>query len=150
MSAPATLDRDGIAARVPHAGAMCVLEAVTRWDAAGLEAIVVGHRDPAHPLRGTAGLGAAAAIEFGAQASAVHGALLGEAEAGGAAAQPGRLVSVRGVRLHVGRLDTLGPALTVVARRLGGGAEAQLYAFSVEDGDATVVEGRLAVQLVAR
>ena len=150
MSAPATLDRDAIAARVPHGGAMCVLESVTRWDATGLEALVVRHRDPDHPLRGAAGLGAAAAVEFAAQASAVHGALLAEAAQGDAAARPGRLISVRGVRLHAPRLDTLGPVLRVSAQRLGGGAEAQLYAFRVDAAGRTVAEGRLAVQLVAR
>lgn len=45
---PATLDRDGIAQRIPHAGSMCLLDALEAWDAEGLRCRATSHRDPAN------------------------------------------------------------------------------------------------------
>ena len=103
--APATLDRAGIAARVPHRGRMCLLDRLLGWDAQAIECSATGHADAAHPLRTASGLLAPAAIEYAAQAMALHGALL--ARATGVPATPGFLASARGVQLHRLRLDDL-------------------------------------------
>src|SRR5436853_7541423 len=71
------LGRDEIQRRVPHAGAMCLLDMVTRCDASCIEceaAAPVG----GHPLARDGGVPAVAAVEYAAQATAVHGALLDE------------------------------------------------------------------------
>lgn len=70
------LNRAGVAARIPHAGAMCLLDGVTQWDPHGIVATAVGHGAPDHPLREGDRLPAWAAIEYAAQAAAVHGSLL--------------------------------------------------------------------------
>jgi predicted hotdog family 3-hydroxylacyl-ACP dehydratase len=143
---PQTLDRAGIAARIPHAGSMCLLEALEGWSEAGIRCRASRHRDADHPLRSAGGLLAPAAIEYAAQAMALHGALLAPA---GAPPTPGALASVRGVRLHVERLDGLAGDLLVQADRLVGDERQILYRFSVvcageapqpvADGRATVV-----------
>jgi hypothetical protein len=95
---------------MPHRGAMCLLQHLVAWDATRIECVAPGQRDPAHPLRSRSGLMAGAAIEYAAQAAALHGGLL--AEAAGASAAPGYLASARDVRLGAWRLDDLPVAAT--------------------------------------
>jgi predicted hotdog family 3-hydroxylacyl-ACP dehydratase len=149
---PATLDRAGIAARIPHAGPMCLLDRMTSWTADAIECVAANHRDPCHPLRTASGLLASATIEYAAQAMALHGALGGAAAAGRAAA-PGVLASARDVRLACWRLDDLPAAdpdeLVVSAERHAADASRILYAFSVRHGGREIASGRAAVVLAA-
>ena len=134
---------------MPHRGTMCLLDRMVGWDAGRIECVAGGHRDPAHPLRSRSGLLAAAAIEYAAQAAALHGGLL--ARAAGATASPGYLASAREVRLAAWRLDDLPAAasdlLRVVAERQAGDAGRLLYAFSVAHDGRDIATGRLAVVL---
>ena len=143
------LDHAGIEARVPHRGAMCLLDRLLAWDEKRIECAAFGHRDPAHPLRSPSGLMAVTAIEYAAQAAALHGGLL--AEAAGEGAQPGYLASARMVRLSAWRLDDLPAAevdeLRIVAERQAGDAARLLYAFRIEHAGREVASGRLAVVL---
>jgi predicted hotdog family 3-hydroxylacyl-ACP dehydratase len=142
---PATLDRAGIAARIPHAGRMCLLDRLQEWSATHIRCAAISHADACNPLRGAGGLLAPCAIEYAAQAMALHGALLAPP---GAAATPGYLASVRGVRCHLLRLDDVAGALQVVAERLAGEGNQLLYRFSVGDAQGKLlVEGRAAVVL---
>ncbi len=145
------LDHAGIEALVPHRGAMCLLDRVTGWNETRIACVAVNHRDPAHPLRSRSGLLASAAIEYAAQAAAVHGGLI--ARAAGAWAQPGYLASARDVRLATWRLDDLPAAevdeLQVAAERQAGDATRLLYAFSVAHAGREIAAGRLAVILDA-
>ena len=70
------LDHAGIAARLPHAGRMCLLERVLYWDERSIRCNAFSHRAADNPLRNAAGLATLAAIEYAAQAAAVHGALV--------------------------------------------------------------------------
>ncbi|MBI5719817.1 MAG: hydroxymyristoyl-ACP dehydratase [Burkholderiales bacterium] len=150
MKEPATLDHAGIAARVPHAGAMCLLERLSRWDSDEIECGIANHADPAHPLRerdGSADLGlpAPCAVEYAAQAMALHASL---AAAGGKAPTPGFLASARDVQLHVQRLDTAAGPLSVLARRLAGDERQAMYRFVLRDAAGrALVEGRATVVL---
>jgi len=136
---------------VPHRGTMCLFDRMVEWDAGRIECVAGGHRDPAHPLRSRSGLMASAAIEYAAQAAALHGGLL--ARASGAAPSPGYLASAREVRLAAWRLDDLPVAasdlLRVVAERQAGDAGRLLYAFRVEHDGREIASGRLAVVLDA-
>jgi predicted hotdog family 3-hydroxylacyl-ACP dehydratase len=140
------LDRAWIAAHLPHQGAMCLLDAVAAWSEAAITCRAVSHRDPANPLRAGGRLGAAAGIEYAAQAMALHGALLAP-ERG--APRQGYLASVRGVALHVARLDELDGELVVGAERLAGDANTVLYRFALSHRDRCLVEGRAGVVLDA-
>jgi predicted hotdog family 3-hydroxylacyl-ACP dehydratase len=55
---------------------MCLLERVTAWDAENIQCEAISHRDLNHPLGNNGKLDATAAIEYAAQAMAVHGALI--------------------------------------------------------------------------
>lgn len=124
---------------------MCLLQQLTQWDERQILCSAVSHADPANPLRTASGLLAACAVEYAAQAMALHGALV--APAGGQPA-PGYLASVRGVRLAVARLDDVPGELQVQAERLAGDAQQILYHFSVRNAQGAVLaEGRATVVL---
>jgi len=143
MNTPLTLDRDGIAERIPHRGTMCLLDGLVGWSHDEIHCRASGQADPAHPLRSPEGLLAPCAIEYAAQAMALHGALAAPA---GAAPRPGFLASARQVRLHVVRLDDIPGALQVHAVRLAGDGQQALYRFSLLDETGRVlVDGRAAV-----
>jgi predicted hotdog family 3-hydroxylacyl-ACP dehydratase len=152
-AAPTTLDHAGIEALIPHHGPMCLLERMQACDDTRIECIATNHRDTAHPLRTSSGLLASAAIEYAAQAAALHGAL--GARRAGVTATPGSLASARDVRLAVLRLDDLphpNPApdeLRIVALRQAGDATRLLYAFTVDHAGRDIASGRLAVVLHA-
>ena len=151
MTLPQTLERAGIAALIPHQGAMCLLSRLACWDATRIVCIASNHRDLAHPLRTRRGLLAPVTIEYAAQAMALHGALLGMAA--GTPATPGYLASARSVQLAVLRLDDLPPPvqaadeLRITAIRQAGDARQILYAFEVEHGGRSIATGRAAVVL---
>jgi predicted hotdog family 3-hydroxylacyl-ACP dehydratase len=149
---PPTLARDGIAALIPHSGTMCLLARLLDWNAQRIVCVATNHRDADHPLRTRSGLWSSCAIEYAAQAMALHGALIG-AQAG-SAALPGYLASARGVRLHLLRLDDLPAAdltrpdeLRIEATRQSGNVQQILYAFSVSHAGRPVADGRAAVVL---
>ena len=145
MTAPQTLDRAGIARRIPHSGSMCLLERLDSWDADVIRCSTATHRLSDNPLRTAGGLLAPNAIEYAAQAMALHGGLLA---AEGSTPSAGFLASARSVRLAVARLDDIEGALLVQAQRLSGDERQILYEFTVkaEDGR-TLAEGRAVVVL---
>jgi len=129
---------------IPHAGAMCLLDAVLAWDDRGIHAISACHARADNPLRGTNGLHAVHLAEYGAQAMALHGGLLAR-ERGSELARPGRLVSLREVALFEEYVDHLDGHLDVHAECLyadDGGAQ---YAFRVEHRGRLLCSGRAAV-----
>jgi predicted hotdog family 3-hydroxylacyl-ACP dehydratase len=140
------LDHAWIAAHIPHQGSMCLLDTVREWSADAIVCTAISHVDPANPLRANDRLGTANGIEYAAQAMAVHGALLAGHDG---APRQGYLTSVRGVTLHVARLDDLAGELLVRAEHLSGDAHNILYQFSVCHADRCLLEGRAAVVLDA-
>jgi predicted hotdog family 3-hydroxylacyl-ACP dehydratase len=140
------LDHAWIAAHIPHSGAMCLLDEVVRWDDETIRCTATSHRDPRNPLRMNGRLASVCAIEYAAQAMAVHGAVLGAASG---RPRAGFLASVRNVETHIERLDTLEAPLGVEATRISGDVNNILYRFVVSCNDRPIVEGRAAVILDA-
>ena len=144
---PVLLDRDGIAALVPHAGAMCLWDEVLGWDDSSIRLRAHNHRDPAHPLRSHDTLRALHLCEYGAQAMAVHGGLL--ARQAGGHAPAGMLVALRGIELCVARIDDLPGAIECEAAVLARSDTAQQYAFRITHAGVLLASGRAAVMLQA-
>jgi len=139
------LARDAIAALIPHQGEMCLWDEVRDWDATCIALRAHRHRDPGHPLRSGGRLRAVHLCEYGAQAMAVHGGL--RARAAGGVARPGLLVALRGVQLHVARIDDLPEALECEAQALAQAEDSQQYAFRITHAGTLLAEGRAAVWL---
>ena len=140
------LDRAWIAERIPHSGAMCLLDEVVAWSDDGIRCVATSHRDPDNPLRTNGRLAAICGVEYAAQAMAVHGAALGTAKQ---RPRAGFLASVRNVETQVERLDMLDGPLSVEAERIGGDANNVLYRFALYCGARPVLTGRAAVILDA-
>jgi len=138
------LDRTDWAHLIPHAGEMCLLDAVLAWNDAGIHAMSERHAAPTHPLRTARGLHAAHLAEYGAQAMAVHGALAARSR-GDVAVKQGRLVSLREVVLAVEYVDPQGGRLDVYAEQLFADDSGAQYAFRVEQAGRVLASGRAAV-----
>lgn len=139
------VDRDTIESMIPHQGAMCLWDAVTAWNDASVTLRSATHRDPGNPLRSDGTLRALHLCEYGAQAMAVHGGL--RARGSGQPVRPGMLVALRGVQLHVARIDGCDGDLECVAQVLVESEDSQQYAFRIECDGVLLAEGRAAVML---
>ena len=148
---PRTLDSAGIAARIPHRGAMCLLHSLVQWSAQEIHCLATNQADLDHPLRHGGALLAPSAVEYAAQAMALHGALCASSGALASMAEAptsGFLASARSVRLHVPRLDDVAGALHVRATQLAGDSGQAMYRFSVsDDAGRALVDGRATVVL---
>ena len=122
-----------------HAGAMCLLDAVTQWDEAR---ITCSSHEPgaSHPLARGGVVPAIAAAEYAAQATAVHGALLD----GAGQPRAGMLAKLMDVNLHSACFPPAGGAVTVSATLLSRSGGGCLYAFEV-GSCSPIVSGRLIV-----
>lgn len=129
---------------IPHAGDMCLLDGVDRFDDDTIHAWSSTHVSPTHPLRGPDGMHAVHLAEYGAQATAVHGALKAARE-GGRPPRPGMLVSLRGVVLAVQRVDDLPGRLDVYAQCLMADDNGAQYTFHIEHDGRKIASGRVAV-----
>jgi predicted hotdog family 3-hydroxylacyl-ACP dehydratase len=147
MLSKAVMDRAWIARHIPHQGGMCLLDQVEAWDERGIRCRAVSHRAADNPLRAHGRLGAACGIEYAAQAMAVHGALLAPPD--NSVARAGYLVSARGVRLHVPRLDDIDDDLVIEVACVTRGENNILYQFSINAAGRLLLEGRAAVILDA-
>jgi predicted hotdog family 3-hydroxylacyl-ACP dehydratase len=141
------LSREQIEALIPHKGGMCLWDEVVAWDARSIRLLARNHCNPAHPLRSNGQLRAVHLCEYGAQAMAVHGGLRAQQEGG--QARPGLLVALRGVQLHIARVDQLPGALECEAEVLVEGEGSQQYAFRIHHAGTLLAEGRAAVVLQA-
>ena len=128
---------------VPHAGSMCLLDEVERWDQTTIVCLAHSHRDAGNPLRRDDLLPAVHLIEYCAQAMALHRGLVSESE--GERAPPGWLVSARDFKFAVERLDQLTGPITIHARELvyfEGGTQ---YEVAAEAEGRAIGDGRISV-----
>jgi predicted hotdog family 3-hydroxylacyl-ACP dehydratase len=147
---PATLNAAQIALRVPHRGPMCLLDSIESWSEENINARAIIHVDK-NPLTIAGKLDSTAAIEYAAQAMAVHGALLGEVAAAQGTPQRkplmGFLASVRNIACHRPWLDELKQPMSITATRTAGTQSPVSYDFSVGAGEVLYVTGKATVVL---
>ena len=138
------MTRPEIARLIPHAGAMCLLDAVEEWDDRRIRCVSRTHRSADNPLHADGRLPAVCGVEYAAQAMAVHGGLVGKT-----AGRPraGYLASLRNVVCRSDRLDDLSGDLVVDAELLAGDGARVIYRFVLRVGDVEVLSGQAAVVL---
>ncbi len=115
--------RDQIEPLVPHAGAMLMIDGVTAWDEKHIACMSTCHQAAGNPLMRDGRLAAHHAIEFGAQAAAVHGGLLGKGKAPPLRA----LAAVRKARFSTSRLEDLPGRLEIKAGLIMLDRQAAIY-----------------------
>jgi predicted hotdog family 3-hydroxylacyl-ACP dehydratase len=128
-----TVTGDALAALLPHAGTMRMIDGVDSHDARRIVCVSSRHLDPGNPLADDGRLSPLAGIEFAAQAIAAHGAL-----SGGAGGQPvhGWLARVRDCVFQCERMDRLPAPLRIEAERIAGSERALSYRFAIRAGGA--------------
>jgi predicted hotdog family 3-hydroxylacyl-ACP dehydratase len=137
-----------IAALIPHAGAMCLLDDLLSWNAEAVLCVSNRYRDAKNPLRNKDGaLGIACGIELAAQAMALHGRLTAGA---GDSPRGGLLASLRDIRFGAAILDVGTGELTIAAERLLGDSAGATYSFSLTCDDIEILSGRATVLLGAK
>jgi predicted hotdog family 3-hydroxylacyl-ACP dehydratase len=143
------LDHAGIAARLPHAGRMCLLDRMLRWDERSIGCRVVSHRDADNPLRELAGLATLAGIELAAQAAAVHGELLrGEDLSGGRVPRRGVLAALKNVIVARQWLHDIVGDLLVETTLLHSDAAGGIFSFALFDGTECVLSGQFTLMYI--
>jgi predicted hotdog family 3-hydroxylacyl-ACP dehydratase len=142
------LDHAWIAAHIPHQGRMCLLDGVVEWTADSICCRSESHRREDNALRAHGRLGAACGIEYAAQAMAVHGAL--RAASLSLECRAGLLASVRGLTMHVDRLDDIAGALLASATLVSGDSTMVLYEFSLADSMRVLLSGRATIAFAVR
>jgi predicted hotdog family 3-hydroxylacyl-ACP dehydratase len=133
-----------IAALLPHRGDMVLIDGVEDWSEGDIVCSANSHRRPQNPLRRSGALSAFCAIEYGAQAMAVHGALLG-----GGSVRPGLLASVRDVRLFADRIDDRSGSLAIRAVLMHRDPRAAVYGFSVGSSGEVLASGRVGIVMTS-
>jgi len=131
------LDRDAIAARIPHTGAMVLLDRVIEWDEHAIRCGTRSHLDPHNPLREPDGLPAWAGLEYAAQAAALHGTLLG-----GGTPRRGYLALARDVHASCERLDGIEGELLAHATLVHSDPAGAIYQFELACATRVLLTGR--------
>jgi predicted hotdog family 3-hydroxylacyl-ACP dehydratase len=141
------LNHREIEALIPHKGTMCLLERVLSWDETQIRLSTRTHSNIANPLRSELGLRAIHLCEYGAQAMAVHGALLAQRQGHAAIAKPGMLISLRAIKLQREFIQDLPNDLIVTAKALHTSDTLLQYLFAIHHEESQLAEGRAAVAL---
>ena len=126
---------------------MCLIDEVLDWSATDIRCRATSHRQVSNPLRTADRLRAECGIEYAAQAIAIHGVLSPSPHSASPAA--GMLAGVRGVTLHVDRLDDIAADLVIHCTRISGDDTALLYDFSITCESHTLLSGRATIVLRA-
>ena len=138
------LDHAAIAARIPHAGRMCLLDRVLYWDSRGIRCSATSHRDKNNPLREAGGLSALAGIEYAAQAAAVHSALLwDETEP-----RSGVLAALKNVTASRLWLHEMNENIVVETSLLHNDPAGGIFAFTVFAGEERVLSGQFTLMYI--
>ena len=148
MTVPPSLPRPLPADLIPHAGPMSLLDEVLDWGETWVECRSDSHRRPRHPLARNGRLAAVCAVEYGAQAAAVHGGLLSRRQGG--PPQAGFIAAIKNIDLGVERLDTIEEPLLVRAECLLDLGHNRIFSFLVRTAEHPLVSGRITIMQVPR
>lgn len=138
-----------IYARIPHDGAMRLLDAVLFWDEKTIHCSATSHVDRSNPLGDHHGvLRSVHALEYAAQAIAVHGSLLRSTDpsSGDAALKLVYVGAFRDVDITSATLEQLdGAALDVRAQQYAAVPGGLSYGFEVTSKGTTMATGKATV-----
>ena len=137
------LNRQDIAALIPHSGAMSLLNQVLQWDKDHIICLANNHWAKDNPLRSNNILSSVCGIEYAAQAMAVHG-ILSEPEPTEKPSS-GFLVSVRKLELSVSRLDDIEPDMIINAKLLMMDKETFIYRFRISADNRDLLSGQATI-----
>ena len=135
-----------IEALLPHAGRMRLIDRVVSYDEQTIVCESDSHRAADHPMAEAGVLSIICGLEYGAQAMAIHGALLA---AGGAPTRHGYLVAASDLRWSAERLDLCTAPLVIEAVSEFRSDNQVAYRFEISASGTELLSGRASVVLSA-
>ncbi len=137
-----TIGRERIAELLPHGPDMVLIDQVLDYDDQSIHCETASHRTRDNPLRRHGRVPAMAAVEYAAQAAALHGALTRARHPGAGAVLGG----ARDVQLLVSDLASLEKPLSVRVTLLLAQDNGAVYCFEIApQSGAVIAEGRFTV-----
>ncbi len=129
---------------VPHAGEMLMIDGVKAYDDQSIHCQSLRHQAIDNPLRRDGKLSAVHAIEFAAQAAAVHGGLMNK----GSKAPLRALAAVRKASFSRPWLDDLHGALEIVSNLIMLDRQAAVYQATICHGREDIASMRLTLMTI--
>jgi len=132
---------------LPHAGRMRLIDRVVSYDEQSIVCESDSHRAPDHPLAEAGVLSIICGLEYGAQAMAIHGALLADSGSPDARRRHGFLVAASDLQWSVSRLDQCEAPLVIKAVSEFRSDNQVSYRFEICASNTAVFGGRASVLL---
>lgn len=133
------MERTQIAALIPHGDSMCLLDEVIAWDESQIHCRSHQFANTANPLFEDDQLDAVLLLEYGAQAAAVHAALL-QSRLG--ESRPAYIGAVKDVEFLAAIADN-SLALDLHAQCLLSSSQGAIYELVAQQAGNTLLRGRL-------
>jgi predicted hotdog family 3-hydroxylacyl-ACP dehydratase len=129
---------------IPHSGKMCLIDSVKKWDDESIICVTQTHRNHNNPLLSSGTLPVSALIEYGAQAMAIHGALV--ADKLGEKMQEGYLAALKDVNFFNNlEINKITSPLIIQATRKFVSQGNMIYEFLVTSEGDNLISGRATV-----
>lgn len=133
---------------LPHAGRMRLIDRIVSYDEQEIVCESNSHRATDHPLAEAGVLSIICGVEYGAQAMAIHGALLAPSDSD-ARVRHGYLVAASDLRWSVERLDQCAAPLVIKAVSEFRADNQVAYRFEISASGTALLSGRASVVLEA-
>ncbi len=134
-----------LAAFLPHAGEMCLIDSVEWWDQSMIRCRASSHRRPTNPLRSATRLEAIVGLEYAAQAMGIHVGLRSQTRS-----EPdivGYIGGLRDVVLEREWMDDCLDDLIIEATCVLDDTQNFMYQFALSSGGQAVITGRASIFL---
>lgn len=133
--------------QLPHSGAMCLLQRVIAWDKQSICCSANSHLSTANPLRQNNALPGLCALEYAAQAVALHGVLKRQQRGVAGRYAEAYVVSSKQLIFAAGDLSDAAESLIITAELTVWHEASAVYAVSVAAGERRLLQGDLTVIL---
>lgn len=137
------LDKQQLCQLIPHDGSMCLLDGVDSWDERQIQCWSKSHLVADNPLRNSSRLSSVNAIEYGAQAVAIHGRLISDDNS--STSHSGFLVQIKNIDFEDCDLSSLPGNLCVQAEQIHCDNTSMLYTISIKHDQDQIMTGRIMI-----
>jgi len=127
---------------IPHGQQMCLLDAVVEWNQQNIICTTSSHRYADNPLITDSRLGGMTLVEYGAQAAAIHVALI---QQGDAAPQSAYLGAIKELTLNADFIEQIEGPLRVEADCILSSIGGAIYSIQVMSADQPLITARISL-----
>ncbi|MBL4762124.1 MAG: hypothetical protein JKY93_05425 [Gammaproteobacteria bacterium] len=135
------MNKQEICSRLPHSGAMCLIDSIVSYDDTCLKCVSYNHHHLNNPLRTAEGLSCIAGIEYAAQAMALHRSFLRPV----GIVENGYLGALRNIKVHQQWLDKEDADLMTEVSLIGSSDKGAIYSFLLLIKDIEIISGRITI-----